>query len=107
MTDRTLGIIYSLKNGINSADYKIAKYMAKECNYKASMYSRGEIDKILRTAIIDYIQTCDNPIKEIKRYFSLWDEIWNKNEYDVAISFLSLTQVRHNGKYVNGFRDHP
>ena len=67
MTDRTLGIIYSLKNGINSADYKIAKYMAKECNYKASMYSRGEIDKILRTAIIDYIQTCDNPIKEIKR----------------------------------------
>lgn len=108
MTDRTLGIIYSLKNSFNmSSDYAIASFMARETNSAIEFYTREHIDNILYDAALDYITTCDDPVREISRYFYECKEFYNRNQHDVLISFLNGTQVRRNNEYINGFRDNP
>lgn len=108
MTDRTLGIIYSLKTSYNmSSDYAIASFMARETNSAIQFYTRENIDNILYDAALDYITTCDDPFREISRYFYECKEFYNKNQHDVLISFLNGTHVYENDKYINGFRDHP
>lgn len=105
MTDRTLGLIYTIKNENGYSDIPINKFLMDYYNTDCP-YSRHEIDQILRATCIDYIETADDPIKEIRRYFSgnvySYVEI---PEHDRMIQFLMLVLVKSNEKYINGFRE--
>ena len=107
MTKRTEMIIHALKVGENSFDNRIKGAMAKYTGAHEWEYGREEIDKLLRYACSDYISTCDNPEKEIRRYFL--EDTFVTNEYQRMVIFLTNTQVRENDflsdeyYYINGF----
>lgn len=107
MTERTEMIIYALKCNEGSFDERIKNVMAKYTGAKSWSYGRDEIDKLLRSTCSDYISTCDNPEKEVRRYFL--EDTFVTNEYQRMTMFLVNTQVRENDflsdeyYYINGF----
>ena len=105
MTDRTLGLIYTIKNENGYSDIPINKFLMDYYNTDCP-YSRSEIDQILRAVCIDYIETADDPIQEIRRYFNgnLYSHV-DTSEHDRMIYFLLFTQVKSDEKYINGFRE--
>lgn len=104
MEDRTIGIIYALKQGKYSADMNIRKFMSEWSNSNWDYERRNSIDDLLRCTIVDYLECCDNK-NEISRYF--YNDFFWINEYDRMILFLQQIQVRENENYVNGMRDNP
>lgn len=109
MTDETLGMIYVIKGwgypNLNM-DERIAQYL-RDCRDTKFRFDRDDITKELRNAAVDYFSTCDNPAKEVRRYFL--DRTWmlkDETEYNVLLKFLSQTQVTEDNQYINGFREH-
>lgn len=109
MTDETLGIIQIIKGwgypNLNM-DERIAQFLRdyRGTNFR---FDRECITKELRNAAVDYFSTCDDPVKEIRRYFL--DRAWmlkDETEYNVLLRFLGGTKVRENGEYINGFREY-
>ena len=105
MDDRTIGIIYALKQGKYSPDINIRKFMSEWSNTDWNYQGRDSIDDVLRRTIVDYLECCGNR-NEISRYFYS-APLWIKNEYDRMISFLQQIQVYKDERYVNGMRDNP
>lgn len=103
MDDRTIGIIYALKQGKCSPDINIRKFMSEWSIANWNCLGRDSIDRILRQTIADYLMCCNNRY-EVERYFNN-DRIMN--EYDRMISFLQQIQVYKDERYVNGMRDNP
>lgn len=107
MEKRTEMIIRALKIGENSFDDRIKDAMAKYTGNHEWTYGREEVDKLLRYTCADYISTCDNPEKEIRRYFL--EDTFITNEYQRMTIFLINTQVREvdfitgEDYYINGF----
>ena len=105
MTDRTMGIIYTIKlKGCN--DSKIQNYLRQYYDNLWS-YGREDIDKILRECCTDYISTSENPMFEVQRYFlnSNYFNSFEISEHRRMINFLQQTQVRRNNTYINGFKE--
>lgn len=109
MTDETLGIIQIIKGwgypNLNM-DERIAQFLRdyRGTNFR---FDRECITKELRNAAVDYFSTCDDPVKEIRRYFL--DRAWmlkDETEYNVLLRFLGGIKVRENGEYINGFREY-
>ena len=105
MTDRTLGLIHIIKHENGYSDIPINKFLMDyyDTDYP---YSRSEIDKILRAVCVDYIETADNPIQEMRRYFN--GEVFSYvdvSEHERMIQFLMSTQVKSDENYINGFRE--
>lgn len=105
MEDRTIGIIYALKQGKYSPDMNIRKFMSEWNNSNWDYQGRDSIDDLLRHTVVDYLEGCGNG-NEISRYF-YYTSLWIKDEYDRMILFLQQIQVRENENYVNGMRDNP
>lgn len=103
--DRTIGIIYALKQGKYSPDMNIRKFMSEWSDCDWNLHGRDSIDILLRQVVADYLENCDNKY-EIARYFHN-DFFIIKNEYDRMISFLQQIQVHKDENYVNGMRDNP
>ena len=105
MTDRSLGIIYTIKQK-GTSDITLAAFLQKFYD-TIYIYNRDEIDKILRETCADFIQSADDPMREIRRYFL------NANTYSFMeivehvrmINFLQQTQISKDGNYINDFRD--
>lgn len=105
MTDRSLGIIYTVKQK-GTSDVTLAAFLQKFYN-TPYIYNRDEIDKILRETCVDFIQTADDPMREIRRYFlntNLYSFV-EITEHVRIINFLQQTQISKDGKYINDFRD--
>lgn len=105
MEDRTIGIIYALKLGKYSPDMNIRKFVSEWSNCNWNYQGRNSVDDVLRHAVVDYLECCNNK-HEISRYFYS-TSLWIKNEYDRMISFLQQIQVYKDERYVNGMRDNP
>ena len=105
MEDRTIGIIYALKQGKYSPDMNICMFMSEWSDTDWNYQGRDSIDDVLRRAVVDYLECCGNKY-EISRYFYN-ASLWIRNEYDRMILFLQHIQVRENENYVNGMRDNP
>ena len=105
MDDRTIGIIYALKQGKYSPDINIRKFMSEWSDTNWDWQGRDSIDRILRQTIANYLVCCNNRY-EVERYFSD-TSLWVKDEYNRMISFLWQTQVCKDENYVNGMRDNP
>jgi len=109
MEDRTIGLIYALKqcNKYNT-DTVICKFMREWSDssfWDVTTTSRTEIKRILRETVVDYLVTCGNEA-EIRRYFHE-SPFFVSNEFIHMASFLYQAQVKEQDKYVNGFRDNP
>lgn len=68
--------------------------------------SRTDVERILRETVADYLASCGNEA-EVRRYFLDNNPIYINNEFYRMVSFLYLTQVKEQDKYVNGFYDNP
>jgi hypothetical protein len=109
MDKKTVGLIYAFKqcNKYNT-DTVICKFMREWSNssfWDVTTTSRVEIKRILRETIADYLATCGNTA-EIRRYF-LDNPVYGGHEFQHMISFLRMTQVKEQDRYVNGFYDNP
>lgn len=105
MTDRSLGIIYTIKQK-GTSDVTLAAFLQKFYS-TAYIYNRDEIDKILRETCVDFIQSADDPIRELRRYF-LSVNIYSLveiTEHTRMINFLQQIQISKDGNYINDFRD--
>ena len=93
-----------------NTDERIANYLRKLRDTKYR-FTYSDITKELRNAALDYIETCDNPREEFRRYLFCRDFMFDyeyKPEHDILILFLSQTQVMNeDGKFINGFYDLP
>ena len=105
MDDRTIGIIYALKQGKYSPDTNIRKFMSEWSNTDWNYQGRDSIDQVLRQTVANYLMCCNNRY-EVERYFSD-TSLWVKDEYNRMISFLWQIQVHKDENYVNGMRDNP
>jgi len=105
MEDKTIGIIYALKQGKYASDMNIRKFMSEWSKHNWDYEDRDSIENILRHTIMDYLVCCGNK-NEINRYFNN-NSLWVKNEYYRMISFLWNVQVKDDKSYVNGMRDNP
>ena len=86
-------------------DEQIAEYLRKR-RHTNFRFSYDDITDELRRTAVDYVETCDDPRKELRRYLQDRSRI-NIPEHELLRSFLSETQVREDGEYINGFRDIP
>lgn len=103
MEDRTIGIIYAIKQGKYSADVNIRKFMSEWSIVDWNCLGRDSIDRVLRQTVANYLMCCNNGY-EVERYFNN-DRVMN--EYDRMISFLQQIRVRGDENYMNGMRDNP
>lgn len=109
MTEETMGLIAVIKgwgwNHLNT-DERIAEYLRQYRNTKFR-FDHDTITNEMRKAVVDYLSTCDDPQREIRRYFldrsALMPE--KNNDWDQLRYFLGGIQVRENGNYINGFTD--
>ena len=110
MTDESIGIIYCIKghgyDDLNTEE-NIAEFLRqhRNTNYR---FTHEELTQELRKVMVDYLETANNPLREMRRYFLLRDHIWRDwPEWHQMSIFLGQTQVRQDECYINGFRDIP
>ena len=103
MEDRTIGIIYAIKQGKYSPDTNIRKFMSEWSIVDWNCLGRDSIDRVLRQTVANYLMCCNNGY-EVQRYFNN-DRVMN--EYDRMISFLQQIRIRGDENYMNGMRDNP
>lgn len=111
MTDRSLKIIYTMKQSDKSWEEAIAKFRAKETKDPSHFATQLELYDAIREVFIDYISTCDHPENVVR---DLLHHVENNGSlgmvHHMAI-VLRLQQVRDRNMstgdfyYVNGFRD--
>jgi len=104
MTERTYNIIMACKKVAYGDVIEAAKeYMSKECDVPIEEYTQSQMSKIMKTAMFDYLDSCDKPsafircLMEVDNYFdsvSLGERI--------ALAFRSI-RVKNGDMYINGF----
>lgn len=106
MTERTYNIIMACKhrpeNTATITD-SVRIYMSNECDCPIHHYSERQINRIMKTAMYDYIDTCDKPSVFLRSF----DDVIGKEDMSIgeqiAIAF-SLVRVCDGARhYVNGF----
>lgn len=114
MTDRSIGIIYALKNGESeSLKDRVIKYMCSYSGCEPYVYTDERILNLLEQTFADLCGSAKCPMSIVKEYFDLRHRPWNqgRSEIDLLAISLSLTQVKELNydtmryEYINGFRD--
>lgn len=106
MTERTFNIIIACKHrpeNTSTITDSVRAYMSEECNCPIHDYGEREINNIMKTAMYDYIDTCDKPSVFLRSIDGvIGGEDMSIGER-IAIAF-SLVRVCDGAKhYVNGF----
>jgi len=111
MTDRSLKIIYAMKQNVKPYEEVIAKLRAKEIGDPNFFATQLELYHVISEVFIDYISTCDHPENVVRELLHCIDNNGSLGmAHDMAI-VLRMQQVRGgdmstgNFYYVNGFRD--
>lgn len=105
MNNKTLGIIYAIKRSEKQWDKAVSEYMADYSGSPNKEYSEWELNRIMRVAFIDYIETCDKPYAEVRELLEIMDRYSGYSMGHYLANVLGQTKVKEQGKYVNGFRD--
>ena len=110
MTDRSLEIIYAMKQSDKPWEEVIAKFRAKETGSPGHFATQLDLYDVIKEVFIDYISTCDHPENVVR---DLLHRVENNGSlgmvHHMAIT-LRHQQVRDgdmstgNFYYVNGFR---
>lgn len=108
MDNRTMGIIYALKQCKYSSDVAIRMFMSEYSGTNWNKMGREAVDNLLRQTCAEFINEADNPVMEIRRYFNGYSSVFCNTEFEMMINFLQQTRVRDaNDNYINGFTDNP
>lgn len=107
MDDLTLGVIYAVKHrdhGKKTLTEEAAAFLSKYTETPIQYYTTSEMDRIAKMLFIDYLKTARNPAFEVDRLFH---PIGTRNITDAENIFvcLSLTRVKDESGYINGFRE--
>jgi hypothetical protein len=105
MTERTYNIIMACKSEIhcNVID-AVRKYMSKECGSPIECYTEYQMSRIMRTAMYDYLDSCDKP-SIFLRYLDEWKDYYGDRSFGerIALAFRAVQVRDRDGNYVNGF----
>lgn len=105
MTDQTIGIIGAIKQSGLVWNRAVAEYMSETTGTPAESYTETDLNQILKSALVDYISTCDRPGDEVRDLLDMMESSGSHSiGYHIA-NLLGIAQVREGGEYVNGFRD--
>lgn len=121
MDNRTAEVIMVLKGNHNLADnlpedtpqmgaylQDLALYLSDDCMCPFHIYAKnpGLMTSVIQNAVTDYIKACENPSFFVWEYFDAkrqWGDRYTDDQcWCVA---LTMTAVRDNAHYVNGFCD--
>ena len=106
MTKRTFNIIIACKHrpeNTSTITDSVRAYMSEECNCPVHHYGEREINNIMKTAMYDYIDTCDKPSVFLRSLDGVIGGEGMSIGERIAIAF-SLVRVCDGAKhYVNGF----
>lgn len=116
MTDKTIGIIYALKdNEVGSFDAAVKNFMVKYTGSDPGAYSKANLTNIAMSAVIDYIGTADDPSKDVRdllEYMHCYkpyrdaEPVFEDRVRMAIWQMLQLVQVKDGAdSYVNGFRE--
>lgn len=124
MTDRTLGIIYAIKQGNLTARQNIVEFMSRYDGVSKNYYCDANLIPLIEETFLDYLETADDPVSDVRQYFASKGKARNFYRFyparaaqyeekqqsfgmdtDAVIAALCLTDVMKDGKYVNGFRE--
>ena len=110
MRDRSLRIIYALKQSDKPWEEVITKFRAKETDDPGHIATQLELYDVIKEVFIDYVSTSDRPENVVR---DLLHRIDNNGSLGMAYHMamvLKLVQVRDGDMstgifhYVNGFR---
>ena len=110
MTNRSLRIIYAMKQSGKPWEKAIIEFRAKETGDPGHIATQLELYDVINNVFIDYISTCDHPENVVR---DLLHQVNNNGSMGMAHHMaivLRLQQVRDqdmstgNFYYVNGFR---
>lgn len=106
MTERTFNIIIACKHrpeNTSTITDSVRAYMSEECDCPIHYYGEREINNIMKTAMYDYIDTCDKPSVFLRSFDGIIGGEGMSIGERIAIAF-SLVRVCDGAKhYVNGF----
>lgn len=121
MDNRTAEIIMVLKGNHNLAEnlpegtpemgaylQDVALYLSDDCMCPFHNYAKnpGLLSSVIQNAVTDYLKACENPSFFVWEYFNTkrqWGDRYTDDQcWCVA---LMMTNVRDNGRFVNGFND--
>ena len=105
MKDVTNGLIYAIKRSGKPWNQAVAKYMSNYSGSPIEEYTETVINLILKQAFVDYIETCDDPEREVS---DLLDFIQCDGSHSLGYYLamvLGNTQVRDGDRFVNGFSE--
>ena len=106
MTDKTMGIIRSIKQSGNVWNRAVAKFMSEYSGSPIEEYTETLINQILVEAFVDYISTCDNPASEVR---DLLAYIASDGSHSIGYHIANVLGMAHvrgdNGSFVNGFNN--
>lgn len=106
MTTRTQCIIAVCKGGTRYNQTEelvdsVINYMSDVCMYNKEWYTEGQIERILKEAFYDFIDTCDKPsyfLRQLDDLISIDQHLSNR----ICMVF-STTDVYEDCLYINGF----
>ena len=109
MTDRSLEIIYALKQGEKPWEKVITEFSAKETGNPSYIATQLELYDIIKEVFIDYISTCDHPENVVRILLHCIDVNGSMGMAHHMARTLRLQQVKSkdedgNFYYINGFR---
>lgn len=105
MNDKTLGIIYAIKRSGKQWNEAVSEYMSDYSGCPKEEYSEWELNRIMRIAFIDYLETCDKPYAEVRELLEMMDRYSGYSMGHYLANVLGMTKVKEKEKFVNGFRD--
>lgn len=111
MTDRSLRIIYAMKQSNKPWEEAITKFRAKETGDPGHFATQLELYNVINEVFIDYISTCDHPENVVRELLHCIENNGSLGMVHHMAIILRLQQVRDRNMstgdfyYVNGFRD--
>jgi len=111
MTDRSLKIIYAMKQSEKPWEEVITKFRAKETGDPGHIATQLELYHVIKEVFTDYISTCDHPENVVKFLLKCVENNGSLGMVHHMATVLRLQRVRDrdmstgNFYYVNGFRD--
>ena len=119
MNNNTLSFIYALKRCSNTSKSlrQIAiDYLAEYSMCDPKYIGEFELHRTVLSFFYDYLETADNPVTTIRQFFETkdrWDTYQSLemgkdshfNDTDYLLTALMMTQIKQDGKYINGFRE--
>lgn len=109
MTDRSLKIIYTMKQSDKPWEQVITEYRAKETDDPKHFATEYELYEVIHDVFIDYISTCDHPenvVRDLLHRINNNGSLGMAHHIAMVLKFQQVQESDRDGNFyfVNGFR---